>query len=205
MVPHPDLARSQGPGEHEVLPAEEVLSVRRPGRRGHVPLRFLGDLTGVTPVARDGPDVVDAIPVAHERDPGPVRRESRLEIVGSATGDPGRAAPVDGHRVQVAHQVEHDGPSVGAHVEIDPGPLRHREGDLFGGAPGVLHRPVGGLLGEGAHGSGDSHGDRERDRQSDLHAVPSSGVSPLPAIVPSGGHSGKAGRDQRVFAFLLVR
>ena len=64
-----------------------------------------------------------AVAVAHEDDLRAVGRVARLLVLAGAAGDAGRRAAGDRQGVEVAEDLEDDGPAIGGDVERDPGRL----------------------------------------------------------------------------------
>ncbi len=127
-----------------MLPANEVLSVRRPRRIADLPLPLLGDLLRVAAIRVHHPEVFEAVAVAGEGDARTVGAEARLGLVGRAATQQARGPPFDGEQVDITKQVEDDLPAVGAHVQGHPGPLVGGEFDglrravPLGDVPGVF-------------------------------------------------------------------
>ena len=82
---------------------------------------FLGHLALVGTIDIHHPDIVAAAPVGDEGDPLAVGAHPWLGIERQSTGDPTGSAPGDRERVEIAEQVEDQGPSVGSDVDGDPG------------------------------------------------------------------------------------
>ena len=83
-VIEPHLAGAEGALGGEVLAADEVLAVGRPGRLVEQAERLLRDLLRIRAVAVHDPEVVAAAAVGGERDPLAVRRVARLHVPGDA-------------------------------------------------------------------------------------------------------------------------
>ena len=176
-VVEPQLARAQRAAGRKVLPRDQVPAIGGPDSVVEQAEVLLGDLLGVGAVGRHRPDVVAARAVGREREARAVGREARLEVERGAGREAPRGAALDGQQVQVAQQVEHDRPPVGAHVEVHPRPLGGGEADGFRGAvgrghvPGVRHlgggvgrRSGGGLEGRVLRRGAEREDEREREK-----------------------------------------
>ena len=107
---------------------EQVLAVRRPGRRAHV-LRsivrrpILAYRTRIRPVRVREPQILDAAAIAQKGDRLAIGRELRLAVERHASENPFRCTAFDRQRVDVAEKIEGDRLAVGRHVERHPRPL----------------------------------------------------------------------------------
>ena len=136
---------------------DQVLSVRRPFRRGVEVVVAAGDLGRVGAVGAQHPEVLAAATVRDEDDFGAVGAEARLALEGGADEERSRGAAVDGERVEIAEEVEDEGGAIRADVDRDPGALVGGEADLAGGLEGEggggegvgLRGGSGGFLGVG--------------------------------------------------------
>ena len=124
-VPHPELRVALVAAGERPRPdrRDHVVAVRQPVRRlvvvdrrvGHLPRGFRLDI--------DPPEVLGAVPVRHEDHLRAVRAVARLGVVGHPLGKRRCVAARERDRVEVAQQVEDDGPAARADVDRDPGPL----------------------------------------------------------------------------------
>ncbi len=129
-VVEPDLAGPQRTAGGEVLFRRDEAAVGAPRRLVEEAEVLLGHLALVGPVDVHHPDVVAAAAVGGEGDALAVGREARLGLIGQPLGDPRRRPAGDRQGVDVAQQVEGDGPPVGADVEIHPGAFVDLDRDL---------------------------------------------------------------------------
>ena len=127
---HPDLARTEGAPGGEVLLGHDVLAIRAPACLVEQAEALIGELALVAAVAVHDPDVVAAAAVGREGDPPAIGGETRLGFVRQAFGDPRRRTPADRHCVDVAQQVEDQGPPVGADIQVHPGAFLDRNRHL---------------------------------------------------------------------------
>ena len=119
----PDLAGAERALLHEVLARVDRQAVRRPRRAVDEPAVLLRDLRRLAAIGVHHPDVPQAVAIAAERDALAVRTEARLHVERRAARDArgqARSRSLDRHRVEVAEQVEHDRPPVGADVHVHP-------------------------------------------------------------------------------------
>ncbi len=133
-----DQEHGGGPLGRPGLRYEEILPVRGPARRDHelrpVPGRaVLGDGARFASVGVRDPEVLDPVPVAHERDLAPVGGEDRLALERDVSHDPGRGTPRDRQGVEIAEQLEDDRLAVRRDVEGHPGALGDGEGQGVAG------------------------------------------------------------------------
>ena len=112
-----------------------------PGRRRHVP--------EAGALAVHDPDVVASGAVGGKRDRPAVRTVAGEEIPRPAAGQAAGGAAFDRHLIDVAQQVEGDGPAVGRDRQAGPGTLGGFEGEGSGGAGWGFDVPAGGFLGPG--------------------------------------------------------
>src|SRR5262245_57647726 len=140
-VPHPQLDGAEGGHVGQALSPDDVLSVRRPGRRGDWGFLLAAHRTGVLSGQVADPQVLEPAAVAREGDPVAIGAEARLHVVGGPAGDPLRLAAADRQEVEVAQQREDDALAVGVDVEVQPGALVGAERDRLGRAFGIVHRP----------------------------------------------------------------
>ena len=124
-VPHPQLRVAQVAARERPRAdrGDDVVAVRQPVRRLVVVDRGVGHLPRRLRLDVDPPDVLGAVPVRHEHHLRAVGAVARLRVVGHPLGERGRVAAGERDRVEVAQQVEDDGPAVRADVDGDPGPL----------------------------------------------------------------------------------
>ena len=161
---HPDLARTERALGGEVLLGHDVLAIRAPAWLVEQAEALIGELAPVAAVAVHDPDIVAAAAVGGEGDPPTIGGEARLGFVRQAFGDPRRRAPADRHCVDVAQQVEDQGPPVGADIQVHPGAFLDRNRHLA-----HLHSrrcgdvPFGRILGVlGLRGGGQGRGEAKR-------------------------------------------
>lgn len=107
---------------------DHALPIFGPSRRREGGLLLLRERPGTRAVGVHHPEVLRAVAIGDERDPGTVRREPRLRVEGHARRERLRVTPVDGERVQIARQFEDESASVRRDVERDPRAFVRLEG-----------------------------------------------------------------------------
>ena len=134
-VVHPQFVRCQA-GR---LGDDDVLPIRRPGRRNEFGGLLLAELFGLTVTVRfHDPDVFRAVAVGDEGNPLSVRRVARLAVEGHALGERLGLTALDRKRIEVTEQFEDDGLSVGRNVQREPCAFVGREFDF---AVGLERQP----------------------------------------------------------------
>ena len=124
-VPHPELRVAQVAARERPRPdrRDDVVAVRQPVRRLVVVDRRVGHLPRRLRLDVDPPEVLGPVAVGDEDHLRAVGAVARLGVVGHPLGQRGRVAARERDRVEVAQQVEDDGPAVRADVDRDPRPL----------------------------------------------------------------------------------
>ena len=113
-----------GRREGAAAPAHhEVLAVGRPLGRDVLIGVALGHLGRVGFVERHGEEVVPAAPVGDEGDLLSVGAESRLGVERQPGHEGGGLPAADRQSIDIAEQVEHNGLTIGTHVQGHPGAL----------------------------------------------------------------------------------
>ena len=121
-VPHPQLRVAPVvPGQRARADRRHhVVAVRQPLRRLVVVGRRVRHLPGRLRVDVDQPEVLRAVAIRDEDHLRPVRAVARLAVVGHPFGQRRRVAAGERDGVEVAQQVEDDGPAVRADIHRDP-------------------------------------------------------------------------------------
>jgi hypothetical protein len=127
------------------------------------------DLARVRSVLVADPDVVGAAAVADVGEVRAVGAVARLPFPRGPSDEELRLAARDRHAPEVAEQVEDERRAVGAHVDLQPGPLVGVDLDLARRA--VLGGHVPRLVAGGERECRDQRRE-EKDRQARVHGVP---------------------------------
>ena len=161
LVVQPDVVHRAD--RHPGLRGDDVIAVGSPLGRGVQVLVALGERAGVRPIGVADPDVLRARAIGEEHDLLAVGRVAGLRVERGPRSDPPRVASRQRQQIQVAEQLEHDGVTVGRHIERDPGPFRGREVD---GARRLEGQAVRSLCGQGQRGN---DGGEDRRGQEPAH------------------------------------
>ena len=132
-VVEPHLAGAQRTAGREVLLGHDELAVRAPAGLVEQAEVLLGHLPLVAAVQVHHPDVVATAAIRREGDALSVGRETGLLVIGQAFGDAGRRPARDRHGVDVAQQIEGDQLAVPRDIDVHPGAVVDRDGDLARG------------------------------------------------------------------------
>jgi len=142
-VPHPQLDHAERRAVGEALAPHEVLAVRRPGRAADGAVLLGRDGAGVLPFEIASPEVFDSGAIGGEGDPPAVGRETRLNVVRPAAGDPRRLTARHGEHIEVAEDRKDELRAVGVHVQRKPRRLVGRERDRVRRPVGLVDLPRG--------------------------------------------------------------
>jgi hypothetical protein len=148
-VIHPHLAGTQRARVAKMLSPDEVLAIRRPCWIGYLTFALPRDLPKVAARCIHGPQILDAIAIAGERDAFPVRRPAWHGLERRARQNARSCASGERHCVDVAQQVEHERATIGRHVHRHPRAFGCREFHVATGAVLRHHIPPGGDGGRG--------------------------------------------------------
>ena len=128
---HPHLPRAERTTAREMLARHDVVSIGREHRIVEQSEVFFGDLTRISAVCIHQPDVVAPTRIARKEDRFSVGTESRLNLERETATEQFCCATCHRNRINITEQVEGDGFSIGAHIEVHPCALLGCEAVVF--------------------------------------------------------------------------